>query len=841
MKISLNWLNEYIDIAKYRPEHLAEIFTGLGIEVETIANVSPFEGDVVIGKILEALPHPNADTLQVCKVDVGENEPLDIVCGATNARKGLTVAAARIGSVLPGDFKIKPSKIRGEKSFGMLCGETELGMGDNDSGIMELDSHLKPGSLVADVFKLRDTVMELSLTPNRADCLGYLGLARDLSAKLGLPLKTPEIYQNAHSSSYKTAEVVKVQIDDEESCGRFCALALKNVKVQPSPLWLRKRLEASGMRPVNLVVDATNYVMLEYGQPIHAYDRRDIGGNKIVVRFGRQGETITTLDGTSRSVGSEDILICDAEKPIGIAGIMGGENSEIKEDSSEVVIEVASFHPIKVRKTAKRLAIHSEASHRFERGTDIEACDVVAHRVAGLIASATHEVNPEQKIVVSEEIIDCYPNPAQLSLVALRLERLRQISGDMSYDAKKATDILEGLGFQQVDKKDDRLLFQVPSWRHDVHREIDLIEEIMRVNGFENIVLNLPVMDIRPLSENFYIRLNEQLRCAFASNNYLETMSFPFVSEEDLTRFKIPSQHPMRNTVKLRNPIVSDESFLQPSVIISLLKALDRNRRQGQNSVRLFECARAYFKPGYKTDKGYFGITSEKRRYLTERASNDVRPVEIPVVAGIIGQPRSEKSWSEAEKVADFFTAKNSVVSILNGIGIKNTGYTSEGLEELPFLHPGASALVTHNGTVLGFIGELHPEVSVNFGFDLKNPPVVVELLVERVLAAYEVGYAINTEQFKFPPTSRDLAFLVPEQTKFSDFDSAIEKFKKRNMSDYSLFDVYSGDNVKEGFKSMAFNFQFQSSKKTLNDKEVDKEIELLLSHLKNEVRAELR
>ncbi|RYZ54257.1 MAG: phenylalanine--tRNA ligase subunit beta, partial [Proteobacteria bacterium] len=432
MLVSLRWLNEYIDLSGVSVEEISKTLTSIGLEVEGIKHIKPLKGDVVAGKILSAVQHPNADKLRVCQVDIGKGEALTIVCGAPNAREGIKVVVATIGSELPKDFKIKESKIRGEKSFGMLCSEEELGLSGGHDGIIELPDSVALGTPIATHFHMEDTVIEIGLTPNRSDCLGLIGLARDLSAKLGKTLKVPDDKKIVTDASLKSADHIKVAIENADDSNRFTALYMSDVRPIPSPSWMQRRLEFAGMRPINIIVDATNYVMLESGQPIHAYDERDIGGKTLNVRRAKEGEALKTLDGQERKLATGDIVIADAQRAIGVAGVMGGANSEVKDDTKNIVIEVAHFNPSLVRKTSKRFALHTEASHRFERGIDVENIAWVARRVAGLILQATEEQRKELKLDIpapriAGAAVDQYPKAFAAKTIELRIPRLQAI------------------------------------------------------------------------------------------------------------------------------------------------------------------------------------------------------------------------------------------------------------------------------------------------------------------------------------------------------------------------------------------------------------------------------
>ncbi|SMF78800.1 phenylalanine--tRNA ligase subunit beta [Pseudobacteriovorax antillogorgiicola] len=848
MKVSINWLNQYVDIADVPVDDIAKALTNLGLEVEGSEDATPLQGDVVVGKILQAEQHPNADKLQVCQVDVGESEPLNIVCGAPNARADLTVAVAKIGAVLPEDFKIKAGKIRGEKSFGMLCSGSELGLSDDSDGIMELDPKLKIGRSIVDVFNLKDTVLEIGLTPNRSDCLGYVGLARDLAAKLELELKEPFVPKTFGDGTLETSEHVSVRIENQEECGRFCALYVRNVTVIPSPVWMQSRLLNSGMRPINLIVDATNYAMLENGQPVHAYDERDIGGQEIIVRRAKAGETLVTLDDQTRTLSSDDLVISDANQAVGLAGVMGGANSEVKPDTKNIVIEVANFHPSLIRKSAKRHGLHTEASHRFERGVDIDQAAFVARRVAQLIQDATKE-QIDQGIeanvpVVSGNLIDIYDQVRIKSKIALRLSRVRQVTGLRTISQETCIKHLQSLGFAFLDKTDDRMLFEVPTWRLDIERETDLIEEVVRLEGYDKVPYTLPQMEIGTLPENPLIEFTDQCKFAMAEQGFSEIISFPFISTDDLKRFNVPEKHPFHQTVALANPLVEEQSFLRTSHCFSLVKALVENRRHGIKGSRLFESARNFYKIDDKVDAAYplWSYLDTNGCHVIGRARQDHRPIERNIVAGIIDQPFQAKSWNQVEVASSFFHGKEAILDLLATFDIRDVSFKAITAQDIPWLHPTASALVMWQDQLLGYLGELHPRTAKASELDFENPPIVFELDLEPLYKAYQELRAYQSSTIKFPPVTRDLAFVVGKSVSHDQFAEAFQSFNRRkNLSSYRVFDVYQGEHLDEGKKSMAFSLQFQSDKKTLTDKEVEKEVNALIDWFKEQLSAELR
>lgn len=850
MQISLNWLNDYIAIKDLPISQLCETLTNLGLEVESVQTITPIQGNLVVGKILETSRHPNAENLTLCQVDIGGNQPLRIVCGAPNARTGIQVAVATVGCVLPGDIKIKPAKIRGEASEGMLCSEEELGIGTGSDGIIELPPDLKLGSSVTAYYGLEDVALTIGLTPNRTDCLGYMGLARDLAAKLDRPLCTPKVDEACFTGKTATSEKVKVALENPKDCGRFTALFIQDVKAVPSPSWMRQRLETSGMRPINLLVDVTNYIMLENSHPIHAYDARHLRASSFIVRRAKSGESLLTLDETSRSLTPEDLLICDGEGPIGLAGVMGGQTSEVKDDTQNLVLEVAHFNPSLVRKTSKRMALHTEASHRFERGVDITQTTQVAKRFATLLHQCCIELRNKGLDVpipsASPSPLDVYPNPRPQSRVSLRLSRARAIMGLPELTKEQCVSTLERLGCKAADSASDSMTFEIPTWRLDIEKEIDLIEEISRVMGFEKIPYTLPAMNIKPIPEHGFIDFCDQARISMASCGFAETISFPFVSVADLDHLHLPALHPFRSNVALANPLSEDQALLQPTLLANLIRAVAKNRRHGDQGSRLFEVARCFYDfkhtpmdPDFST----WEHLPQQGFHIPSKAVNDERPTERTMIAGIIDQPWQSKSWRSTEVPATFFHGKDVIARWLRNFSLTEITFKPVDSHQMPWLHPGAAAAVFADEIYLGFLGEIHPRVARKFDIETELTPVVFELDMEHVYKTSElVTRQYITPAERFPAVSRDLAFVVNLNTTHAAFDTAFRDFKrKRNMQHWRLFDVYTGPNLPDDKKSMAYSVSFKSPKRTLTDKEVDEELTMLVDWIKQSLSAEQR
>ncbi len=857
MQVSLEWLKEYVDLTGVEPKVVAAALTDVGIEVEEIKTVTgPFGADIVIGKVLTSGKHPDADKLSVNTVDVGKGEPLHIVCGAPNVRSGLTVAVATTGCTLPNGLKIKATKIRGEKSEGMICSGKELGISEDQAGILELPESFKVGEPLSQALNLTDVVLTIAPSPNRGDALGYLGVAREVAAKLGKPLKEPK--EEPLKTCGSTKEQVAVELTDKDGCMRYVAYYIRNVAAVPSPDWLKRRIEAAGLRPINLVVDATNYVMMECGQPIHAFDARFLGGRGsakrfIEVRMARAQEKIRTLDGVERQLNVNDVLICDGEKPVALAGVMGGENSEVKGDTTEIIVEVACFDPVRIRKTAKRLALHTDSSHRFERGIDVEMIPRVARRVAEILSLAAKDLREKQGLTIatpeaSSDMVDQYPQPVSRKKIALRLGRAQKILGLPILSMEECIAKLSALQLKLLDKTSDRSVWEIPSWRHDLEKEIDLIEDVARHIGYDKIPYAMPFMDISPLKENPFIDFCENARTTVAQCGFAETISFPFISNRDLETLRIKDDHPLGKVLKLANPLSEEFSFLQTTLIPNLLRAVVRNRYQGIKGSRLFECGRVYMDalPSQVTNSLWGGVL-KPAHHLTKRALGEQRPHERTVLAGVIDQPLREKMWHAPEEEASFFHAKSVILSFMNAFGLSNMTFRKFDANEIPFLHPGSSATIFSGDEFCGFIGELHPQSATSLDLGIEHVPVLFEIDLERLFTALTnekrtAKKARDIGIWRFPPVTRDFAFVVERTLTHEDFEKAIEQFpRKRNLRKHVLFDLYQGEKIPTGKKSLAYSFWFQSPDKTLTDQEVEPEISALLAWLGEKVGASLR
>ncbi len=854
MRISLNWLNDYIDLSGYTPENISFHLTDLGLEVEEFTKEEPLPQSIVVGQILEAKPHPQADSLRLCQVDIGQENPLEIVCGASNARAGIKVAVATVGTKMPSGLEIKSAKIRGVDSSGMLCSEEELGLSDASEGIWELEHDKVVGAPVQSILPPPDAYLNLNVTANRGDCLSYFGVARELAARLGKSLKTPTLSYKP-SGSINTNDILSLKITESSGCSRFYALYVNNVSPEPSPTWLKKRILSTGMRPINSIVDVTNYVMMETGQPIHAYDACMIKNKVLGVRRAEKDERLKVLDGTTINLENDDILIVDGVEPIGLAGIMGGEHSEVKDETQAIVIEAAAFDAIQIRRTARRLGMNTEASQRFERRINQEQTLFAAQRVADLlyiIGKQKGGGGDKEMPQISSNLVSYAPKSLAFAPILFRLSRLEKIYGAARIGLTECQQIFSALGFAISDAaKENEFMVTPPAWRHDIEKEIDLIEEIIRHHGYEHVPYSLPTMAITPTPEDPFIAFTDEIRKTTSYLGFSETISFPFHKEKTFKAMRIGEGHAFYPTVALLNPLSEDEKFLQTSLLPSLITAICRGQHHGQKGARLFEVGRCYFAASARKTliaetNAYLDSLKINGRYIYHHeghADPSERPIEKLMWAGIIDQPYQEKGWRNGEIKADFYTLKSILASVCKFLDIGALKLEAVRGEDFPFLNPKSAATLMSGGTALGYLGELHPELAFNFDFKQKDLPLVFEINVEQIFKAkFNESPSVLTSIPRFPGVTRDFALMVDSEVTHEKIDELIAHFpKKTNLSHWSLFDLYTGSGLPQGKKSMGYRFVFQHLERTLKDSEVDSECEKLLNHLNQSHGIQLR
>ncbi|MBN8922394.1 MAG: phenylalanine--tRNA ligase subunit beta [Rhodanobacter sp. 68-29] len=791
MKFSENWLRELVDIQADRAT-LAHALTMAGLEVEELTPLGDGLDGVVVAEIVGAEKHPEADRLQVCKVAAGQGEPLQIVCGAPNARVGIKVPLATVGAKLPGGITIKAAKLRGVESFGMLCSAKELGLDADASGLLELPSDAPVGQSLATYLGLPDASIELKLTPNRPDCLGLFGLAHDVAALFGSRVKTGEQAAAPVTSAARRG----IRLDAGKDAPRYLGRVVEGIDpAARTPLWLAERLRRAGLRPISAVVDITNYVMLELGQPMHAFDNDTLDGD-IVVRHARPGETLKLLDGSDATLDEGFVLIADGRKALAAGGVMGGFDSRVTDATRNIFFEAAHFAPAAIMGRARKLGLHTDASHRFERGVDPELPRHALERATELLlAIAGGKAGP---VLVAENLADL----SQPAPVALRRARLRRVLGVEVADAEVAR-IFTALGMQ-VEPQAEGWRITAPSSRFDIEREEDLIEEVARIFGYDRIPTASPAgalaLAAEPEARIGELALREQL----AARGYFEAVNLSFVPAELLARWGLAGQG-----VPLANPLSADLAVMRPLLLPGLVEALRHNRARQQERVRLFEVARVF-------------------------AAGDP-PVETPSVAIVASGSARAEQWGEPSRALDFFDLKGDLDALLAWGGEpRRWAVHADGLPA--WLHPGRGARLSRDGETVGWLGALHPQLAK--ALDLGPDVHVLELALEPLLARrLPKGQPVA----RFPSVRRDIAMEVPEDVAWSRIGEVVRDSLGDVLKELRLFDRYSGKGVEAGRKSLAMGLILQDASRTLTDEDADRCVRQAIAALEQACRAKLR
>jgi phenylalanyl-tRNA synthetase beta chain len=785
MRISLSWLRELVEI-KINPEDLAETLTMAGFEVEDIEDRRTWASGVVVGRVLEKQPHPNADKLSVCQVDIGASETLNIVCGAANVRADIYVPVATTGTYLPNiDLKIKPAKLRGVPSQGMICSLKELGLPTDVDGIHIFpEENLQLGSDVRPLLGLDDVILDVTATANRADALSMVGIAREVAALTGGKLTIPE---PAEVSVPQSKGNFTLKIDETQACPAYIGTVIEKVKIAPSPDWLQQRLRAAGTRPINNVVDITNYVLLEWGQPLHAFDGDRLGEKaQVGVRFANAGESLLTLDGQTRNLTTQNLLITANNKPVALAGVMGGQETEVYEGTQNIFLEAALFDSVAIRRSSRSIGLRTEASGRYERGVNRAELEKATRRALSMM------VEIAQGNIVNQEIADTRPDPSTWSrAIALRLERVNQVLGPIEINEKtgelQAQDverILTALGCQLTSSGEGAWTVTVPPYRYrDLEREIDLIEEIARLYGYDNFCDTLP-----DKSEAGYLPLDQELirklRASFRAEGLTEVIHYSLVKPQTETQ------------IVLSNPLFTEYSALRTELISGLIDAFQYNLEQGNGSLNGFEIGRIFW-----------------------REEDGLQEAEA--VAGIMGGDRTVGKWSKSgEQALTWFQAKGILESVFQRLGLQ-VEYQPDNQNSR--LHPGRTASLWIRGNRLGTFGQLHPQVRREKG--LPDSVYVFQLDLDVLLDSLERD-EILVPQFKaystYPAADRDIAFFAPIKVTVAEIEKAIAKAGKDLLQSVELFDEYRGDNVPKGQRSLAFRLIYRTSDRTLTDAEVE-------------------
>jgi len=793
MKVSLSWLKEYVSV-DLEPSVISEKLTMAGLEVDAVEQKYDYLVNIVVAKVDEVKKHPNADKLSVCKVDAGGGEQIQIVCGAPNVREGMFVPCALPGAVLPGDLKIKKGKLRGEVSQGMLCSASELRLNADASGIMELEGEFVPGTPLENALKLSDTVFEIDLTPNRPDCLSLIGVAREVGAftdprqSVILPDFTLPDDKIGNASIHDFASV---RIVDPDLCPRYSAGLLFDVKIKPSPFWLQEKLESIGLTPINNVVDITNFVMMETGQPLHAFDFDEVAKGQIIVRRAGEDAEFTTLDSKDHQLEPDMLMICDGDRPVALAGVMGGENSEISDTTTRVLVESAYFNPVSIRKTAKKTGIATDASHRFERGVDPDGTVNALNRAVALIAELGGAT-------IAKDTIDEHPNKPVPVEIDLNTDALNiRLGTDLETNLIK--DILESVEFY-VEKMGENLLkVGVPSFRVDVERPEDLSEEIARLWGYNNIQTSYPPVPAKGKRLDPKITLREKIRQIMTGASFFEAINYNFINENSCDRLNLAEDDKRRQVETILNPISDQMSVLRSSMVPGLLETMKKNIAQQSTTLNLFEIGKIF----YAVQKGLL-------------------PEENEMVAGLMTGNRCDQTWYSKKCEIDFFDLKGVMESFFKSLMIEKIDFEKVEDNTCPYYQKGYAAFVKSGDHLMGTLGKIDGKVLKNFGlkqdafvfeFDLG----VIEALIPDTLTAQLLP--------RFPSISRDITIIVDSAVTVGAILKQLElDFKKESLIEkIFLFDAFEGNPLSEGKKSLSFRVVYRSISKTLKEKNIKK------------------
>ena len=804
MKISLKWLKDYIDI-KLTPHELAERLTMAGLEVTGIQTAGGTWDNIVIGEVTVVNPHPNADRLKLATVNLGA-EQVATVCGAPNIGLGQKVAFARIGAGLIDSHTgkttvLKPVEIRGVASEGMVCSEKELGISDSHEGILVLSPEAPIGTPLSDY--LGDVIFDLDVTPNRPDCLSVIGIAREIAALTDGPLRLLPIHYEELEDSI--GSFASVDIVDSDLCPRYCASLITGVKIASSPSWLQQRLNSYGMRPINNIVDITNYVMLEYGQPLHAFDYHKLGGGRIIVRRAGSGETITTLDGSERALKPDTLVIADKEEAVAVAGIMGGLDSEVTGKTDTILLESANFNQAVIRRGCSHLQVQSEASIRFDKGLNSELPLIPLKRATQLLLELAGGK-------AARGIIDVYPAKSEPKIVLLSTREVKRLSS-LQININGILRVLSSLGFEcREADSGSQISVSVPYWRSDIKCSADLVEEVVRIIGYEKIPVTRLASPLPQQKSNLSTQaqpsnLREELRSMLTGFGFQEILTYSLVSLEKLQKLS-PNSGLRSQALKVANPMTREQEYLRTSLKAGLLATLAHNQKFEQAGIRLFEIGRVFLPRG-----------------------KDL-PEEKEMLSAVLSGPRAEVSWQTRNEPLDFFDAKGVVETILKQLALK----VSFGIGNDENLYPGKQAEIIVEGETVGAMGEVHPRVVQ--AFELSNTGYLIEIDLAKLS-----GMITWAKEYKpiprFPSVPRDIALVVDEQVSYRTVENIVRSFPL--VIQVTLFDLYRGKQIAEGKKSFAIRVVYQSPSRTLTDEEVDRTQEQMLARLHQELGATLR
>ncbi|RPI79843.1 MAG: phenylalanine--tRNA ligase subunit beta [Desulfobacteraceae bacterium] len=802
MRVSLNWLKEYVDI-RLTPAELGERLTMAGLEVEAIEPIGQSLEGVVAGRILDFKRHPDADRLWLCQVDNGR-EQVQVVCGAPNLAKGQITPLALPGTTLPNGMIVKESKIRGERSAGMLLAEDEMGLSEDHSGIMVLGSDLKPGHAIADL-NFGDWVLELNITPNRPDWVSIIGTAREIAALTGQRIKRPQIVLREEDTPI--AKLAQVTLEDSLGCPRYAAGMIRGIEIKPSPFWMRQRLFACGLRSINNIVDVTNYILLETGQPLHAFDYEQVAEKRIVVRRATEGESFTTLDSKVHALNREHLMICDGRRSVALAGIMGGLNSEISAGTKNILIESAYFNPLTIRRGAKRLGISTEASYRFERGIDID----------GVVPSLRRALMLMQQLAggkVAKGIIDQYPKILKKPAIRMRTAKANALLGT-DINASKMAEYFRALELDVLEERPESLLVQAPGFRVDLEREVDLIEEVGRLEGYDRIPVTFP--PIRPVSlqDSPEMLLNNRIRPVMTGLGFDEIITYSFIAPEAVRALAAPEKSPLNSLVHLRNPLTVEQSVLRSSLLPGLLATIKTNVAYGEHHLKIFELGKVFI--AKKADE----LPEEKNMLVT-------------ALTGLA----EEKAWHSPERKVDFYDIKGTAEALLGALGFENLVFRNA--TGLIGYDAQVCAEAIQGDAVLAQCG-LVSENLLQF-YDLKEANIFLLEMdldsINRVLPEKK-----RFESFvNYPAVYRDITLLVAKQTAGAQVSEIIKKQGGELVESVRLFDLFADSaKLQTDEKALSFRICYRSRQRTLEGKEINQLHEKIILKLGQETGGRLR
>jgi phenylalanyl-tRNA synthetase beta chain len=822
MKVSLKWLRDYVDI-KLAPKELADRLTMAGLEVKSIQTTGGTWDNVVIGEVIALNPHPNADRLKLATVDLG-TEQVTTVCGAPNISIGQRVTFAHIGARLidphTGEAMVlKPAKIRGVVSEGMVCSEKELGISDEHEGILVLPPEAPIGAPLGTY--LGDVILDLDITPNRPDCLSVIGIAREIAALTGEPLRLPEVHYEKTEKSIDS--FASVNIVDPDLCPRYCASLVTGIKIAPSPSWLQQHLNSCGMRPINNVVDITNYVMLEYGQPLHAFDYYKLKGRQIIVRRAGNGETITTLDGSKRALTPDILVIADKEEAVAVAGIMGGLDSEVTDKTDTILLESANFNQATIRRGCGHLQFQSEASMRFDKGLNSELPLLPLKRATQLLLELAGGR-------AAKGIIDVYPGKSEPKPILLTAREVERLSG-LKVDIGEILKVLKALGFEcQESDASSPISVSVPYWRNDIKCSADLVEEVVRIIGYEKVPMTRLGSPLPPQKSKLSLaarqsNLEKKLRNILTGFGFQEILTYSLVSLEKLQKLS-PKLELKILPLKVANPMTREQEYLRTSLRAGLLATLAHNQKFEQAGIRLFEIGKVFLPqhpPVIASLSETKGKQSQEEREL---------PQEKEMLCAVLSGARAELSWQADKESLNFFDAKGVVENLLNQLGLK----ASFDIGDDETLLPGRAASVIIEDDRVGIVGDVHPRVTQ--AFELSNTICLIEIDLEKLLAKIT-----GTKEYqpipRFPSVTRDIALVVDELVSYRKVEDILRSFPL--VTKVNLFDLYRGEQIAKGKKSFAIRIVYQSPSHTLTDEEVDQTQEQMLARIHQELGATLR